>query len=196
MDELYTSETDVSAFSAPQEQCCFFTGHRTIASDVLPLLSRALKVNILYLYHTHGVRKFISGGALGFDTLAAFTVYDLRREAPDIRLLLELPFSEQDAYWSEKQQKQYKFMMSIADEIHYTTQKLTENDRRTASKYLLARNRRMIECGEYCIAYFNGTRGGTAYTVSHALAAGRTVINLYDEIGMGHAADSSDIRLQ
>ena len=56
-----------------REKTCCFTGHRDIPARVLPLLSAELEQAVLGLA-SEGVRYFGTGGALGFDTLAAETV--------------------------------------------------------------------------------------------------------------------------
>ena len=70
---------------------CAFTGHRNIKEahkKALPdLLSRA----IFYAYEK-GCRRFVTGGALGFDTYAAREVLRFRISHPDVSLVLFLPF--------------------------------------------------------------------------------------------------------
>ena len=182
MDESFLTDYETAIYTDDRESTCFFTGHRSIEGRILPSLARLLKANIAYLYSDVGVRTFCAGGALGFDTLAAYTVYDLRRSIPDLRLVLELPFHGQETLWTAQQQRTYRLMLSFADEVRYTVDTLPDDKRETARRYLLARDRRLIADGAYCITYFGGKRGGTAYTVAHAESAGCTIINLFNEL--------------
>ena len=62
---------------------CCFTGHRRIPADDLPAVAAALRREVLRLCREEGITVFLSGGALGFDTLAAETV--LRDFAAEVR---------------------------------------------------------------------------------------------------------------
>ena len=81
---------------------CSFTGHRIIkkshSAKLRELLSRAIE----YAY-SNGVRTFYSGGAIGFDTLAASEVIKFRASHPDTRLVILVPCPEQSAKWSPYQ---------------------------------------------------------------------------------------------
>ena len=77
-----------------REKCCCFTGHRIIMYEHLDVMSGKLDAVIAELYEK-GIRDFITGGALGFDTLAAQAVLRARKNAEDLRLVLALPCREQ-----------------------------------------------------------------------------------------------------
>ena len=47
-----------------------------------------------------GVTYFIAGGALVFDTLAAQTVLDLKKDYAQIKLILAIPCKNQSDKWS------------------------------------------------------------------------------------------------
>ena len=84
---------------ARQESCCF-TGHRQIAPADEPTLKAALKEQAIRLIG-HGVTHFYCGGALGFDTLAAACILELKKQNSDIRLLLALPCRGQEKYYNK-----------------------------------------------------------------------------------------------
>ena len=69
---------------------CSFTGHRAIPGGMVDYLLQRIKDGINYLY-SHGIRTFLAGGALGFDTLAAKAVIECRSIHEDIRLILVIP---------------------------------------------------------------------------------------------------------
>lgn len=93
---------------------CCFSGHRSILDEDFP------KIEFLLFQETErliqgGVDHFITGGALGFDTLAALTVIELRREYPQIALELALPCKNQCRRWSKENVLQYQNILSLAD---------------------------------------------------------------------------------
>ena len=72
-----------------QKTCCF-TGHRQIAAKDYDRLYGEVKKLIEKLNSENDVTVFIAGGALGFDTLAAKAVLELK-DVLDISLILYLP---------------------------------------------------------------------------------------------------------
>lgn len=73
-----------------REHTACFTGHRKIPPEQQEKVVRQLRKTILELARD-GYRYFGAGGALGFDTLAAQTVLNLKSDMPQIRLILVLP---------------------------------------------------------------------------------------------------------
>ena len=67
-----------------------FTGHRIIASAQLPALQTELRGLLITAIAT-GFLDFYAGGALGWDTLCAEQVLELRNTYPGIALHLVLP---------------------------------------------------------------------------------------------------------
>ena len=164
-----------------REHTCFFTGHRNMPKNLTPEILRRLKAAVTYLC-TKGVTDFHAGGALGFDTLAAMQIIDLRRMYQDIRLILDLPYKNQSVKWNTNQQRIYDFILSEADEVRYVCDREID-DRSEARNLLLWRNRVMVESSLYCIAYFSGRiKSGTGYTLAFAQKNGCEIINLYDDL--------------
>ena len=97
-----------------KEKTACFTGHRDIPQSELKQISKALKKAICEAYE-NGYRIFASGGAVGFDLLAAETVLSLKRKYRDIKLILVIPCPEQTKYWSEKEIKRYEKIKLKAD---------------------------------------------------------------------------------
>ena len=152
-----------------QPACCF-TGHRDIPDDLRDFLTRRLSDGITCL-QKHGVTQFYTGGALGFDTLAAEAVIKARDAVPGIRLTLVLPCRTQADRWPPAAQERYQRILNAADEVIC----LSEN---YYSGCMQFRNRYLIEHSDYCIAYLTRQTGGTAYTVRYAHKKGKTVYNL------------------
>ena len=97
-----------------REQTACFTGHRTIPPQQLEDLAQRLRAAVEDAIG-RGYRYFGAGGALGFDTLAAQTVLELKRDHPHIRLILVLPCRSQAERWNREQQQTYEAIKAQAD---------------------------------------------------------------------------------
>ncbi|MBQ7900398.1 MAG: DUF1273 family protein [Clostridia bacterium] len=151
------------------ETCCF-TGHRAIAAALQPKVSACVEETIKKLIDK-GFTTFISGGAIGYDMLAASIVLRLKTKYPQIRLIMALPCKDQHVKWAPFIQQSYKHILSCADEIIYLSEKYC-----TGCMHL--RNRFMIDNSSLCIAYMTRRTGGTAYTVKYAAEKGIEIINI------------------
>lgn len=158
------------------ERGCFFTGHRRLPAHCKPMLVQKLRSTVSYLY-AHGVTDFYAGGAIGFDTLAATAIIDLRREHTGMRLFLELPFLNQTDNWKEDEKRIYDFIVSQADGIHYACAETVHTASRCRT-LLLTRNRTMVDKCLHGIVYYSGIHGGTEYTVRYAEKMNRELVNL------------------
>ncbi|MGN1019142.1 MAG: SLOG family protein [Aristaeellaceae bacterium] len=147
-----------------------FTGHRHIAAEALPALTSKLDRMLEQLY-SRGYRDFLSGGALGFDLLAAEAVLSLRQAHPDVRLIMVLPCSNQTSRWTEQDCRRYERILYAADETRVLSPAYYEG-------CMLVRNRHMVDHCALCLCYMTAPRGGTLSTVSYALKEAVPVINL------------------
>ncbi len=155
---------------------CFFTGHRRIASDKIELVKEKIAENIEELIIKYDVKCFITGGALGFDTLAAEQVIKMREKYPHIKLLLYLPCYGQSKRWHDKAKYRYRLVISNADDVLY----VTEGEYTKECMHL--RNKKMIKDSFFCIAFCIMDRSGTGLTLKNAKAADRKIINIADDI--------------
>lgn len=154
----------------PKETTCCFSGHRFFSNEQRIQLLSELKAAILTAIQ-NGFKYFLTGGALGFDTLAAQTVLELRQSYPEIKLILALPCHNQAAKWSKKEIEKYEQIKIEADEVIYICEEYTK-------ECMLKRNRYMVDHSNLCICYMTKQFGGTAYTVRYAKKNGIDVINL------------------
>lgn len=60
-----------------------------------------------------------AGGALGFDTLAAQTVLDMKKEYPQLRLILVLPCEDQTRGWRSEDIAVYENIKRRSDKVVY-----------------------------------------------------------------------------
>ena len=178
MNEIISMFDDLDEYDAgTRSRSCFFTGHRDFTGNKDSLFAE-LKKNISYLYSI-GVKDFHAGGALGFDTLAATTVVDLKRFHEDMRLILNLPYRNQTDKWNSINKERYEYILKNADEVTYSFDG-DVTDAQMARKYLLKRNREMVDCSQYGIVYFSGElKSGTGYTVRYANEKNCEIVNLY-----------------
>ena len=154
---------------------CAFTGHRRIeqrhALKIEDVLSRA----IAYAY-SQGCRVFITGGALGFDTLAAKEVIRFRLSHPEVALKMIIPCKNQSESWSAEQVSMYEYTLANADEIEYVSDEYNDGCMRQ-------RNQRLADSCDLLIAYVSRSYSGAAQTVRMANAGGKLIYNLYPSLG-------------
>lgn len=150
---------------------CAFTGHRHIVnthrSQIGDLISRA----VAFAYR-EGCRRFYSGGAVGFDTLAAREVLRFRISHPDVRLCLILPCTNQDERWSERDKESYAYILREADEVSYISETYTHD-------CMKKRNYALAAEADIMIAYVGESASGSAQTVRMAEKMNKRVYNIY-----------------
>ena len=142
-----------------RETTCCFTGHRTLYKPENEISAELDK--LLYKMYERGFRRFCCGGAVGFDTLAEKAVLRLREKHDDVTLSLILPCREQTKKWKAADVAVYEEILTLADEIIYTSEHFTPF-------CMHVRNRRLVDESSVCIAYLVTDSGGTASTVKYA----------------------------
>lgn len=153
-----------------RRKTCCFTGHRTIPFDKQQWLKECLERTLVELIQ-QGIIYFGAGGAIGFDTLAAQTVIELRERYPAIKLIMVLPCKTQADRWNERDKKIYEDILGQADKRVYISEQYYDG-------CMHARNRHLVDCSGTCVGYLTKNSGGTAYTVDYARKKGVRVINL------------------
>ncbi len=151
-----------------------FTGHREIPTEAVAPLADMLADAVSALCE-RGATVFRAGGAVGFDTLAALTVLDMKARYPAIRLELILPCRNQAERWDEDSMRMYQYILERADSHHFLMERYTEG-------CMQARDRLLVEGSDVCVAYCARSQGGTAYTAGLALRGGLEFINLFDRL--------------
>ena len=138
--------------------------------EQLKEITRRLKDTITDLIG-HGYLYFGAGGALGFDTLAAQTVLELKKTYPQIKLILVLPCETQTRGWESCDVATYEEIKAQADKVVYTSKEY-------ARGCMHKRNRHLVDNSSVCICYLTEQSGGTAYTVQYAESKMLDVINI------------------
>ena len=148
---------------------CCFTGHRP---DKLPwgyderdprclALKRSMALELEGLYR-RGFRHFISGMAQGGDLYFAEAALALREQHPDLLVEGAVPCPAQADHWPEDQRRRWQDILERCDleivvQQHY--------DRFC----MLRRDRYMVDRSAAVLAVFDGTPGGTQYTLNYAM---------------------------
>ena len=165
---------------------CCFTGHRPsklfgydLSVTQYQTLAKLTYSYCDYLYTKYGVRNFISGGALGFDTVAFFAVNSLKSKYPDIQNILAIPFAGQENAWRSKVDKdRYNRMKSLADST-VLVENLDQYKATSIGAKLNQRNLYMVDNSDFVIACWNGTTGGTCNCLKYAHSKSKTLFNIY-----------------
>lgn len=118
-----------------------------------------------------GVVFYGAGGALGFDTLAAQTVLEMKKEYPQLRLILVLPCEDQTRGWRSEDIVVYEDIKCRSDKVVYGSRKYTPD-------CMHKRNRHLVDHSGTCICYMTKSTGGMAYTVDYARRKGLRIINV------------------
>lgn len=119
-------------------------------------------LSILTQLYRKGYRHFISGMALGADTLAARCVLSLKKIHPDVTLECALPCKNQDDPWRDYDQCVYHKILKRADVITYVSDSYTPS-------CISRRNQYMVDKAYGVIAMWNiEKKGGTYQTIEYA----------------------------
>lgn len=152
---------------------CCLTGHRQLPTDPdqLYALYENLRRTIVMLVGEQ-VEQFYVGGALGFDTLAAMTVLEMKAKFPQIRLFVAVPHPEQSKRWNHASRLLYEQICDHADRVEVISPAYTAD-------CMKKRNYHMVQHSCVCVYYLvNPVRSGTAQTVHYARQQGCRMIDL------------------
>ncbi len=155
-------------------QTVCFTGHRSIPRGDALRLPTYLEEVILELM-ARGATVFRAGGAVGFDTVAALKVLDMRERYPELELELILPCRNQIERWEATGARTYAYILEHATRHTYLFDQYVDG-------CMLERDRRLVKGSDVCVAYCTRSRGGTAYTCAYALKEKVELINLWDRM--------------
>lgn len=143
-----------------------FTGNREYAGQC----ESQLRLAIRRLYGA-GWRTFMSGMAIGFDLAAAEAVIELRSELEGLRLVCVVPFAGQQLHYSDAERRRYERVAAQADRTIILAPRYEEWVYRQRNDFL-------VDNASAIVAYHNGRKGGTGYTMAQARRRGVPVVNL------------------
>lgn len=144
-----------------------FTGHRTYSGEADAALREAVEA----LYN-EGVRIFRVGMAEGFDLAAGAAVVALREQMEGVVLEAVVPFPAFAKYFGMRDKMLYDSIIAAADVVRYA-------DMEYHRAIFHRRNDMLVEGADVVVAWYDGSRGGTDYTIRRARKAGCRIVNLF-----------------
>ena len=162
---------------AKQESCCF-TGHRP---GKLPWkyreddprcldLKRRLADAVEEVYR-QGYRHFLCGMAMGCDLYFCECVLALRGRCPDVTVEAVIPCPTQADQWPPAQRERYRKLVDACDWETLVSAQYT-------STCMQRRDRYMVDHASLLLAVFDGSPGGTRYTVEYAMRQRIDILDL------------------
>lgn len=152
-----------------EERTCCFTGHRPgklpWGWDEDDPRCQALKGSIareLDGLYRRGYRHFLSGMAQGCDLYFAEAVLALRQVRPDVTLEGAVPFPGQADRWPPQDRLRWRAVLDACDVETVVQQRY---DRFC----MLRRDRYLVDRSGCILAVFDGSPGGTRYTLNYAM---------------------------
>ncbi|WP_300103116.1 SLOG family protein [uncultured Alistipes sp.] len=144
-----------------------FTGHRTYDGTAGETLAAAVE-----RAYMRGYRTFLTGMAMGFDLAAGEAVLALRAKHPGMRLVAVIPFRGQEERFSAEDRARFRTVEAASDKVVI----LSETFHRGC---YAVRNRFLADNASLVVAWYDGSSGGTQYTLRRAFARSLEVWNLH-----------------
>ncbi len=160
-----------------QYSCCF-TGHRPAKlpwrydeADPRCVQLKRRMADAIAIAYQEGYRHFLCGMALGCDIYFCEAVLALREKHPDITVEAAIPCPGQADAWPAAQRRRYAALVAACDEKTMVAP-------RYDSGCMTRRDRYMVDHASLLIAAFDGSPGGTRYTVQYAMERGLDIVDL------------------
>lgn len=162
----------------PRQESCCFTGHRPgklpWRYDESDPRCEELKRRItdaVEAAHAEGYRHFLCGMAQGCDLYFCECVLALRERCPEVTVEAAIPCPTQADTWPEPQRERYRRLVAACDFETMVSARYTPS-------CMQRRDRYMVDHSSLLIAAFDGTPGGTRYTMEYAMRRGISVVDL------------------
>ena len=158
-----------------KEKTCCFTGHRPqklLGSEMKTTAKLKEQINKAI---EDGYDTFLVGMAPGVDIWAGEIIVRLKKTNPSLKLVAAVAHKGVERTWTEDWRKRFTKLLSQADEVTY---QCDHHERWT----FLARDRWMVENSSRIIGVFNGSPGGTMYTLKYAAEKGLEVVKIEDKV--------------
>lgn len=154
------------------KSCCF-TGHRPTKLNADEKDIREKLAEEIRKAADEGIDTFITGMATGVDTWAAEEVLKLKKEKSNIQLVCAVPFKGVERKRTQEEKELFYSILKEASHVEYICPGFTK-------RCFYDRNRWMVDRAGRLIAVFNGTHGGTEYTINYAKENGREIVMIND----------------
>ena len=150
------------------QSVCAFTGHRpeklpwgSDESSTACNKAKDMLLASIFLKIGEGCSTFFTGMAQGADLIFAEQVFKTKESYPCLKLIAVLAHKDTAAMWDEKNQKRYRCILDMADEIV-----ITGKDNTAAS--VMEHNKWMVDNAGHLIALYSGADGGSRNVVDYA----------------------------
>lgn len=175
-----------------ERQTCGFTGHRPDKLGGCYSLKHPEAIKIMekltpileQLINEEGINRFVSGGAIGFDQIAFWTVQKLKNTYSDLKNVVAVPFKNQACKWSDKETLHwYDKMLQVSDEVIYVDElPKYEVVGVPIGEYhvtkMQKRNEFMVDQSRIMVACWDGTKGGTGNCVNYISKESKTLFQM------------------
>jgi uncharacterized phage-like protein YoqJ len=162
---LSKKKSHIIAYDVEITAC--FTGHRSYDGSHNRELERAIRG-----LYAQGYRNFLCGMAVGFDIEAAEVAISLKEELKGLRIVAVVPFEGMQQRFTHALRARFDKVIAESDEV------VTLAPRYSVEVYAV-RNNFLVDNSSVTIAYFDGSKGGTAYTVRRTTKQLHRLINIY-----------------
>lgn len=149
---------------------CSFSGHRKIPAHEKEALQEQLESVVRRLIDK-GVKNFYTGGALGFDTMAALCILKLKKEYTSLTLTVLVPCPEQPDNWGYADKELYYDILIKSDKVIYVSDNYSPD-------CMKKRNNALVKSGDCLVCFLRNKYSGTAYTVKKAAESGLRILPL------------------
>lgn len=160
-----------------QISCCF-TGHRPgklpwryNEADRRCLALKRRVADAAEAAYQEGYRHFLCGMALGCDLYFCEAALSLRERFPDVTVEAAIPCPSQADAWAPEQRARYRRLVEACDFETLVSARYT-------ATCMQRRDRYMVDHASLLIAVFDGTPGGTRYTMQYAMSRGLSIVDL------------------
>lgn len=160
-----------------QISCCF-TGHRPgklpwgyDEEDPRCLALKRRIADAAEAAYEEGYRHFLCGMALGCDLYFCEAVLALREAHPGVTVEAAIPCPTQADAWALEQRERYKRLVEACDFETLVSAQYTPY-------CMQRRDRYMVDHASLLIAAFDGTPGGTQYTMQYAMSRRVSIVDL------------------
>lgn len=178
---VYFSNQDTLCFTGrrPKDLCWYDSAkYRTFVDGLAALLYDEF-------YVKRGIRKFINGGAQGFDQMSFWAVNKMKKthKCDDVQNMVFVSFEGQELRWAEKglfSRAEYYMMIKNADAVYVVCED-------NCIDSLFVRNHAMCDYSSICVGLYpdegwRSAKGGTAECLRYASDVCEAVYRLGYEI--------------
>jgi uncharacterized phage-like protein YoqJ len=132
-------------------------------------LKIVIKDKLIELIEEENVRGFISGMAMGVDTICAEIVLELKERYNGVTLEAAVPHKEQSYLWPQRYRDRYRELLEKCDSVYLACEEFGDD-------CMERRNRYMVDKCDLVLAVWSGRAGGMGDTVKYAQEKNRPII--------------------